>query len=612
MEPPAKKLRGWRLERSLTDLASTSSNSSRFVSEQSALATKLLHQWACGALSATAIRDLAHCALLDGAQHPELASIASCGNCGEHPGNCHRDLMTAFVSSIGLCGSIPHKVPLIDPKTTTVEMTDVHLFLPHLVFHSLLFYDEFSAFFSVDKIQKFWEGVEASGDPRLQNHPLKLQANWSQKCIPLFVHGDGVEFQTRDSLMVWSWGSLLSTRASMDSSLLLTAIPKSCTTKVQPMTDWTWHPIWKQLKWSFSALLAGVHPLLDADGSPLDPGSPLGRLAGQPLHPEGLFAVIWAIEGDHEFFSNHLLLPHWQSHRMCWECNADTTDDRLTWKKLIQPGWTVRSCEDVVANPPSQHLLFQIPGVSSKHIAHDALHIIFNKGVLSHLLGSVLRTLCWHGLGRQSVSPDHRLGQIFNRLQHHYKALGSKVRLTNLRLNMFVPEIKSPHANWPSLSTKAGESKHLLGPLLEVQKELYTGSILDKRKIAAMKCMLHFVNLLDEADVVLSELEADRAINLALEFLGHYSSLNAWAIEEERKLFHIVPKFHMFHHLALGARYLNPRIHWTFKSEDYVGRISKLAASIAMGVKSTNLSHKLCLKYRHMLHFRLTRTVFED
>ena len=26
--------------------------------------------------------------------------------------------------------------------------------------------------------------------------------------------------------------------------------------------------------------------------------------------------------GDHEFFSNTLKLPHWQSHNPCWECNA--------------------------------------------------------------------------------------------------------------------------------------------------------------------------------------------------------------------------------------------------------------------------------------------------
>ena len=95
-------------------------------------------------------------------------------------------------------------------------------------------------------------------------------------------------------------------------------------------------------------------------------------------------------------------------------------------------------------------------------------------------------------------------------------------------------------------------------------------------------------------------------------FFGHDSWLNSWAVANERYLFHITIKFHMLWHLVEDSKYLNPRCYWCFRGEDYVGKISDLTASVAMGVKSTRLTGKLCDKYRHWLHLRLTRGDYND
>ena len=65
-----------------------------------------------------------------------------------------------------------------------------------------------------------------------------------------------------------------------------------------------------------------------------------------------------------------------------------------------------------------------------------------------------------------------------------------------------------------------------------------------------------------------------------------------------RKSFHKVHKHHMFVHLIQEAKYLNPRFHWCFKAEDYVGHLAKLTHSVSMGVRSTRLSQKLAAKYQ--------------
>ena len=87
--------------------------------------------------------------------------------------------------------------------------------------------------------------------------------------------------------------------------------------------------------------------------------------------------------------------------------------------------------------PP--HLIFQVPGVTSRMVRGDMLHILFCKGVSSHLLGSLIHILVyWEGKGKQNKSPSERLGVLFQEIQKEYKEAGAPVRLTNLKLSMVV------------------------------------------------------------------------------------------------------------------------------------------------------------------------------
>ena len=97
-----KRLRGWSLQKEIDNVipcereVSSSSSSKAF----SPLANKLLTLWAHGTLSAVMIREIAHLAMLDGAQHPDLYGIAKTGNFGQQHGNVHRDLMHEFARNI--------------------------------------------------------------------------------------------------------------------------------------------------------------------------------------------------------------------------------------------------------------------------------------------------------------------------------------------------------------------------------------------------------------------------------------------------------------------------------------------------------------------------------
>ena len=130
-----------------------------------------------------------------------------------------------------------------------------------------------------------------------------------------------------------------------------------------------------------------------------------------------------------------------------------------------------------------------------------------------------------------------------------------------------------------------------------------------------LDCMAHLqevVDILDEADFVLTAKEWQKCFTFAKRFVDGYSKLNQWSENEGKMLFHKVYKFHQFQHMMENAKWLNPRCHWCFSNEDFVGKISLLTYSIASGVKAVRLSYKVAPKYRVLLHMLLTRKDFAN
>ena len=86
-----------------------------------------------------------------------------------------------------------------------------------------------------------------------------------------------------------------------------------------------------------------------------------------------------------------------------------------------------------------------------------------------------------------------------------------------------------------------------------------------------------------------------------------YSKLSGKAQKERKKLWSEVYKFHHFWHQAQQARYMNSRKFWTYMSEDFVGKISKLAHSLLHGAKPWMVPGKIAQKYRLAMHYWLRR-----
>ena len=223
-----KLLRGWQMEQEMEDPCQKGISEEELESGNP-LCSRLVELWSQGKISATQAAELANLAFLSGW---EILNLAKCGNFQEQAGNCNRD-MVALLCKQMKTEAHPVKVTMKDPKTQRAATEEVPVLLPHVLFSKLsAFYPEaFQNIFATAECQAFWAGVEKTKDPRLTK-PIagsSGKVHMPSKTIPLFIHGDGCEFQTRDSLMTWSWGSLLSQNTSLSAHLLLTAMPKSCT-----------------------------------------------------------------------------------------------------------------------------------------------------------------------------------------------------------------------------------------------------------------------------------------------------------------------------------------------------------------------------------------------
>lgn len=613
MERPPKRLKGWKFEHA----KATPCSKEAVPDDPSPLCSRLLELWALGKLSAVQITEIAHLAMLEGCKHGEILALAKAGSFGGYKGNAHRDLITTFCKGIHICDPFPVAVDVLDANTRKVIKAEASLFLPHMLFSSL--YESyplvFEELFCFKDAEAFWKNLEKLQDPRLVP-PLTLDkrvVNPSKTC-PIFIHGDGAEYQTRDSLLTWSWGAMLSKKESLASHLLLAAVPKCCTTAT------TWDPLHDYIAWSFAALMKGKHPSTDPYGGELPEA--LAAKAGLPLTAGNHRACIYSIQGDQEFMSNVLGLPHWQNKFPCAHCDCQ----RPVYKGIACPeGKSVKllreedqryvdfTHQQSLLDKRSSHPLFSLPGISTAMVLGDSLHILYSRGVASHLAGSLLHFLCYFDgvKKRQKVAPSQRLQTIFAKIKELYVARQVGSRLTNLRLSMICADAARPHQGFACLEAKAAETKHLLPCLFQVLKEaLPAGEPIHQTMLDCLEALINIADHYDAIGIFPTPTEYQQACNLAKRFFSTYHDLNQWALLKGRKLFHITFKFHAFRHLILTSKFLNFRIHANYRAEHFVGRMSVLTHSTSFGVKSSKLSSKLAVKYRFLLHLQLTRPDF--
>ena len=448
--------------------------------------------------------------------HPEVWAVAAIGSWGEYPNNCNRDLKRFLGDVEVLPAPFVIKVPCVDTKSSpNITMYDeLAMFLPHLWFASVFRLDEADALLGMSKIAGFWDHVHPA-DPRLianGGHPILQVPNFKSAFVPLWLHGDGVEYTEDDSLMVYTCGSVLTATSSMLAMFYLASFVKSVTAVLGKYGVDTWMEVWNILAWSFEAAWLGVHPALDWNDQPFPAGSRCLEHAGQLLCA-GLRFVVWNLIGDLEFFANTMGLTHWRAHSLCWACNCSRVilglDWRINWNGR---GWVLYDPAVYHMQTRHGHKFWNVAGVTSWNACQDMLHCLDNHGVNSHLCGSFLHDRVYNNSAGRT--PQQELARIWLRLQElHREVDNHDSKLVRLQLSMLCNPAK-PFVAYATLHAKGAEVRHLVPILAKFAAEENDGSPVAQHQLCALRCMSQFYRLCDTSPMFPSAQAATTALSL--------------------------------------------------------------------------------------------------
>ena len=575
------------------------------------LADALLSLWTCGQLSAIGVQTLANAAVCEGISNESVVLLAAIGTFGQHPGNCHRDLISVVGKECKLPQGVPVVVPALDHKENPpyCEVTCT-VMPPHLLLHKLAFNytDEFKTVMGLADLDTWWSRVRPD-DPRLLNNPVNDVDR--KTVIPLWCHGDGVEFST-DSLLAISIGGVLSACSSIDSSMFCVAWPKSAEAKTKagyPRS--TWDTLWAVMDWSLKACWEGLHPLRDWSGREFDDGSEMQALAGSSLTPQQHRFLVWQLLGDMEYYCNTLGMPHWNCDNFCWQCNCSKIDpSRWAFDFADEPGWEMHDEETLLHFAPSANVLISsIPGgPAAVRPMIDCLHSA-EFGLTALLIGGVLHMWCYPegGLfGADHAAP--RAFDVWEQLKQAYSELGTRERFNNLHLNQFCTQ-SSPWSTIPEMGGHAAELRHMV-PAIALVASRRPASPENAHARDALDALARFYLILEHGDVFLTDTEAAEALFCMRSCLRDYLWLRLHYSETMR--FPLRPKLHWCVHLAWWCRFGNPRTWWTYSSESWLGKLATLAHSCSHGTRACRISASVVAKWRLLLHLRLTRQMHID
>ena len=374
----------------------------------------------------------------------------------------------------------------------------------------------------------------------------------------------------------------------------------SCQSKHSDVSTWT--TIWATLAWSFQQLYNGTHPLTDHEGRPWPPGSYGARMAGKPIAPGVFFGVVHRITGDLEWCANRLGCQNLQPNvgRPCAWRSADR--DRVPFKDLrMEADWV----GTIIQHPqprPNVFPVWGIIGISIFTLAIDLMHC-GDLGILLHFIGTCIFTFVFEGPFGGTRS--ERVDAVWHIVQREYAAQNISCRFSRLELGMFCKR-DSPHSEFPLLKAKAAESRSLLPVVLVLCNELNTGSERDQTRLLCAVHLSRFYATVHAAGHVPTPDEYEKLRRAAFDAMLPYMKLSFHAASVEGQyLWNIVNKHHLFLHLALQSKHLNPECVWAYPFEDLMGRSQRVAMACKRGVPLVMVPSSYMIKYRRVLHCAL-------
>ena len=158
--------------------------------------------------------------------------------------------------------------------------------------------------------------------------------------------------------------------------------------------------------------------------------------------------------------------------------------------------------------------------------------------------------------------------------------------------------------DWPKLRAKAACTRHLsrfaLLLAVEADNALPADAPADvklhsRRRRAVNQTLVRFYEILDEHDRFFPEDALVELERIGRTLLVVYTQLSAEARNNQRRMWKLIPKVHLFDHICCIAVRVwgNPKKYWTYSDED----LQKLMKTIALSCHTSTMAESGLLKW---------------
>ena len=248
--------------------------------------------------------------------------------------------------------------------------------------------------------------------------------------------------------------------------------------------------------------------------------------------------------------------------------------------------------------PQRVSLLSGIPGFRHETVWWDVMHIV-HLGIAADLVGSALVEL--------SLSGSYGVGDLDERLKRAFLKFQSWCRCNGVP-NSCEPFSRASLAyrsskQYPQLQAKAYNTKVVLFfTAAECLAAAVGAGSYEQQRATAVWGLASRLHLMGTADIIMTATEAEAACRAGHSYLVCYSNLARLCLHQRRCAYKVRPKMHYFQHMLLEMRAtrINPRAVYCMHDEDFMGKISKIAAKVHRSTvaKMTLFRYRLLLCQR--------------
>ena len=218
----------------------------------------------------------------------------------------------------------------------------------------------------------------------------------------------------------------------------------------------------------------------------------------------------------------------------------------------------------------------------------------------------------WEMVSLHELGPSQAVGidNLNDRLETFKQDFGLTQMIGHIPAGRLI-NFKARRTWYPVLRAKAAETRHLLPFVVQLARDINSGSREHLHRVRMLEHVERFYDIIYTAGPHLTGAEHKDLVAAAWGHIRHYAWLGRHFRSRGILLYNFMIEHHYLLHMAEQAHILNPRFCQTYIDESVVGRIAKNVGSLANGPYESTATLSCSRKYVLGLRVVLRDSAFD-